>query len=94
MAVSKEMRVRVDTCWKIMPSVLCFSSSGKYPAFTQRLSTRESSIMSSSWSFVKSLVSRKSFVVIDGLLRGMRIDGSARPDCSTAAPWSQYRLIP
>lgn len=28
MAVSKEMRVRVDTCWKIMPSVWFLRISG------------------------------------------------------------------
>ncbi len=28
MAVSNEMRVRVDTCWKIMPSERCFKMSG------------------------------------------------------------------
>ena len=65
MAPSNDRRVRVETCWKIIPSVLCFKSSGKHPAFTQRLSTRESSIMSSSSSFVKSLVSIKSLAVID-----------------------------
>lgn len=58
MAVSKEMRVRVETCWKIMPKVLFFSSSGySPPSLMSPFMAMARSTMPSSSSFVKSLVS-------------------------------------
>ena len=58
MAVSKEMRVRVDTCWKIMPSVLFFRSSGySPPSLMSPFMAMARSTMPSSSSLVKSLVS-------------------------------------